>query len=139
MIFNDIKLRKFIIGTVVVFLLFVFSFIFINAEPVNSGVVLNGLDLAAEKGGIKSDVDDPAKIIGRLINAFLGILGILALVRTIYGGFLIMTGSSGGKEDKINKGKDVLKWSLIGLIIIFASYAIVNFVIDKVLTATGVS
>ncbi|KKR96777.1 MAG: hypothetical protein UU49_C0040G0004 [Candidatus Magasanikbacteria bacterium GW2011_GWC2_41_17] len=67
----------------------------------------------------------------RLIKAGLGIAGSLALLFFIYGGFLWLT--SGGSPDKIKKGKDVFLWSVVGLVIIFSSYLMVDFVI-KALT-----
>ena len=63
----------------------------------------------------------------RLIKAGLGIAGSLALLFFIYGGFLWLT--SGGSPDKIKKGKDVFLWSVVGLVIIFSSYLMVDFVI----------
>jgi hypothetical protein len=70
--------------------------------------------------------DVPA-FIGRIIKAVLGIVGSLALLMFVYGGFLWMT--SGGNEQKITKGKNVLVWATIGLAIIFLSYSLVGFVI----------
>lgn len=67
----------------------------------------------------------------RLIQAGLGIAGSLALLFFIYGGFLWLT--SGGTPDKIKKGRDVFLWSTVGLVIIFSSYMMVDFVI-KALT-----
>ncbi len=67
----------------------------------------------------------------RLIQAGLGIAGSLALLFFIYGGFLWLT--SGGSPDKIKKGRDVFLWSVVGLVIIFSSYMMVDFVI-KALT-----
>ena len=69
----------------------------------------------------------PQALIGRVINAVLGIVGSLALAMFIYGGLVWMT--SAGSPEKVQKGKDVLIWAALGLIIIFASYALVNFVI----------
>ncbi|MEK9183230.1 MAG: pilin [Patescibacteria group bacterium] len=68
----------------------------------------------------------------RLIQAGLGIAGSLALLFFIYGGFLWLT--SGGSPDKIKKGRDVFLWSVVGLVIIFSSYLMVDFVI-KAITA----
>jgi hypothetical protein len=74
------------------------------------------------------------KLIGRVISAFLGIVGSIALLMFIYGGFLWMT--SHGNEQQITKGKNVLVWAIIGLAVIFLSYTLVGFVI-KGLTRGG--
>ncbi len=70
---------------------------------------------------------NPQELIGRIINAVLGIVGSIALAMFIYGGFTWMTSS--GNMEKVQKGKDILIWAAIGLVVIFASYALVKFVI----------
>jgi hypothetical protein len=47
----------------------------------------------------------------------------------IYGGYLYMTAQ--GNEDQVEKGKDVIKNAVIGIVIIFLAYTITNFVISK--------
>lgn len=71
---------------------------------------------------------DPAALVGGVIKAVLGIVGSIALLMFIYGGFLWLT--SGGSTEKITKGKNVLTWAAIGLTVIFLSYTLVNFVIQ---------
>ncbi|MCX6795002.1 MAG: hypothetical protein NTY31_03415 [Candidatus Falkowbacteria bacterium] len=66
----------------------------------------------------------------------LGIVGSLALLMFIYGGFLmIMSGENilteGGKSTKINQGKKVIVAAVIGLIIVFASFLIIKFVMGS--------
>ena len=68
----------------------------------------------------------PQIFIGKIIKAILGIVGSLALVMFIYGGFNIMTAA--GTAEKVEKGKQILVWATIGLIVIFTSYALVKFV-----------
>jgi len=75
-------------------------------------------------------VGSPQKLIGKIIVAVLGIVGSLALLMFIYGGFTWMTAA--GNQESITKGKNILVWATIGLIIIFSSYAIVRFVFEGV-------
>jgi hypothetical protein len=70
-------------------------------------------------------------IIGRVINAILGVIGSLALLMFVYGGITWMTSS--GAPEKVKKGRDIIVWSVIGLAIIFFSYALVNFVIFDII------
>ena len=72
-------------------------------------------------------VNTPQGLIGLIINGLLGVVGSLALIMFIYGGFLWMT--SAGKEASVEKGKNILLWSTLGLIVIFLSYALVRFVL----------
>jgi len=69
-------------------------------------------------------------LIGKVINATLGIVGSLALLMFIYGGFTWMMAS--GNQQAVQKGKDILTWATVGLVVIFASYALVNFVLTAV-------
>jgi hypothetical protein len=76
------------------------------------------------------DIDTPQKLIGKIINSALGIVGSIALVMFIYGGFTWMLAA--GNAEAVSKGKNILIWSVIGLVIIFSSYALVNFVFDSI-------
>jgi hypothetical protein len=69
----------------------------------------------------------PQSLIGRIINSVMGLVGSIALLMFIYGGFTWMT--SGGSAEKVKKGREILMWSAIGLVIIFASYGLVRFLI----------
>lgn len=80
-----------------------------------------------------SQVDLPV-IFGQLINAVLGLIGILLLGYLLYGGFLWMT--AGGSTEQVKKAKDVMKNTLIGIIIIVLSYAIADFVLAQLIAVS---
>lgn len=69
-------------------------------------------------------------IIGKVINAALGIVGSLALIMFIYGGITWMTAA--GNEQNVTKGKNIIIWATLGLVVIFSSYAIVRFVLQAI-------
>lgn len=71
---------------------------------------------------------DLPTLIGNVLRALFGILGSIALLMFIYGGFVWLT--SGGEAEKITTGKNTMVWAVLGIAIIFASFAIVTFVID---------
>lgn len=73
--------------------------------------------------------------IGNLIRAALGISGSIALAVFVYGGFLFLLSASDAKN--VEKGKNAMLYGVIGLAIIFGSYALVNFVIESLLKASG--
>lgn len=75
--------------------------------------------------------EDPRVIAARIIQIALGFIGIIAVGIIIYGGWLWMT--SGGNEEKILTAKRVLRDAIIGLIIILSAFAIVSFIISKLL------
>lgn len=76
-------------------------------------------------------INDPNLFIGKLINSALGVVGSIALVMFIYGGFRWLT--SAGSKDGVTAGKETIIWATFGLVIIFTSYAIVNFILKDVL------
>ncbi|MFA5413569.1 MAG: pilin [Patescibacteria group bacterium] len=80
---------------------------------------------------IKSPIGEVTgpELIGRIIKAVLGIVGALALAMFVFGGFTWLT--SGGSPDKIKKGKDILMWAVIGLVVIFTSYTLVDFILTS--------
>jgi len=58
----------------------------------------------------------------------LGIVGSIALLFFIYGGFTFLI--SGGSATQVDKGKKIITGAVIGLIIVFASYLIIKFVLQ---------
>ncbi|MBT3948668.1 hypothetical protein HOF40_01110, partial [Candidatus Parcubacteria bacterium] len=79
--------------------------------------------------------DDIRVTVVRIINVLLGLLGIVALVIVMYGGFIYMTAA--GAEDKIATAKKILVNGVIGLVIILSAFAITRFVLNKLIEATG--
>ncbi len=69
-------------------------------------------------------------LIGKVITAVMGVVGSLALLMFIYGGLIWMTSS--GNQDKVKKGRDIILWSAIGLIVIFMSYALTRFILGTI-------
>ncbi len=73
--------------------------------------------------------------VGDLIKVALTVVGLIAIVLVIFGGFKWMT--SGGSEEKVDEAKKILYSGIIGLIIILSAYALTSFVLGTLLTATG--
>jgi len=66
------------------------------------------------------------QLVGRVLNALLGIVGALALLMFVWGGFRWMTAA--GNTEQAAKAKKTLVWAALGLVAIFGSYAILSFV-----------
>ena len=62
----------------------------------------------------------------------LGISGSLTLLFFVYGGMLWIT--SGGNENQVRKGKDILAGTVIGLVIIFGAYAAITALVTVLKT-----
>ena len=71
---------------------------------------------------------DVRATISTIINVALGILGIVALVIILIGGFKWMT--AGGNEEGVESGKKAIGQGIVGLIIIFVAFAITRFVFE---------
>jgi hypothetical protein len=80
-------------------------------------------------GDGKTDIN---VIIGQVISVILGVVGSIALLMFVYGGVVWMTSS--GNQEKITKGKNIIVWAIMGLLMIFASYGIIKFLLTKVIT-----
>ncbi len=78
---------------------------------------------------------DPAQIIGRVIKGILGVVGAFALLMVVYGGIMMLT--SAGQSEKIEKGKKVLIWAVIGTAVILGSYVLVGYVITAITGGGG--
>lgn len=78
---------------------------------------------------------DVRVIFGRVISAALSIVGTLALLMFVYGGVLWMT--SRGDTKQVTKGKDTITWAVLGLVIIFASYTLVNALISGITSGSA--
>lgn len=70
---------------------------------------------------------DIRDVIGRIIQAILGVTGSVALLAFIYGGFLWLI--SAGNPDQVKKGKEVMKWAVLGLAVIIGAYMIVSTIV----------
>lgn len=88
-----------------------------------------GVDEVNASAGLANE--ELTDIIGNIISAVLVFLGVIALIIIIYAGFLWMT--AGGNSDQVDKAKKWMINGFIGLVIILAAYAIVNFVIEELL------
>lgn len=95
---------------------------------------VNALEDACSQSGsgdnpICQNSDDNAiDIVAILVNTLLFIIGALAVVMIIWGGIAYTT--SAGDAGRVKKAKDTIMYAIIGLIVAFLAYAIVNWVLD---------
>lgn len=104
---------------------------------------MNLLTLFAENLNIQDQVEKGIKVggggdtvtnldtmISNVLNWIFGIIGIVAVIMIIIGGFNMMISS--GDPGKVKKGKDTILYGIIGLVIAILAFAIVNFVVKGV-------
>lgn len=65
----------------------------------------------------------------KIVNLFSIIVGIIAVVMIIYGGFRYIT--SGGDSGRVGSAKNTLIYAIIGLIIVALAQIIVRFVLNQ--------
>lgn len=65
-----------------------------------------------------------------VINVVISIVGILAVGMLIYGGAKYVI--SAGRPDKMTQAKNIIAYSVVGLVVVLLAFAIVNFVIGEI-------
>lgn len=117
-----------VIMSVLLFSLFV-------AQPAGA---LNPLDAScAQKATLAgSDIcNDDTKLFGagsfwtRLINTFIFVVGAVAVLMLVIGGLRYVL--SGGDASQTKSAKDTILYAIIGVVIALMAYAIVNFVVIR--------
>lgn len=73
--------------------------------------------------------------VANIINVAMGLLGIVAVCIILLGGFKWMT--AGGSEDKVKEAKKLIVAGVVGLAIILCAFAIANFVVGSLMSATN--
>ncbi len=64
------------------------------------------------------------EIIGTIIKGALTVIGSLTLLMLVWGGFQWLT--SAGNTEKVSQGTNTMIWAVIGVVIVFASYLMVE-------------
>jgi len=106
----------------------------VNAAPPTGPLGESELGLAypASTGLSSTDV---RVTVARIIRVAMGLLGIIAVVIILIGGFTWMT--AGGAAEKVEQAKQWIFAGIIGLAIILSAYAIASFVITQLYQATS--
>jgi len=121
---------------VLIFISWLFNLLPISVQQVMASAgdtIKAGLKATNTEAGL-DNTPLPA-LIGNLIKALLGVVGIIFLVYTIIGGIMYMT--DGGDGKKVTKAKDIIKTALIGLIIVVVAYSLTTFVVTTIADATA--
>lgn len=70
-------------------------------------------------------VNDVLELLVRISKIILGIVGALALLAFVVGGVMFLV--SAGNKSLVERGKSTIIGAVIGLLVVFASYTIINF------------
>lgn len=83
---------------------------------------------AAKCDGCPTDLFGDTGVFRQVTNTVLYIVGIIAVIMLIIGGIRYLL--SGGDSKKVTDAKNTVLYAIIGLVIAFLAFAIVNFVIS---------
>lgn len=79
--------------------------------------------------------NDPVGFITKFYGVGLSLIGGVAVLFLIYGGFTMMTSS--GQVDKLQKGKEYIFYSIMGLLLAIFGFVFIEFIAGSVLHIPG--
>lgn len=94
-----------------------------------SGGVGGGAN-AAQGEGQPTDIFGTDSVFQTIVNVLLFIIGAVAVIMLVYGGFRYVT--SAGDSSAVTSAKNTILYAVIGIIVAILAYAVVNFVITNV-------
>ena len=119
------KYLKYILPLILIIVLFVGVAL---PQTVSALTLQEGAE-AARCDGCPKDLFGDTGAFKQITNTVLYIVGIIAVIMLIIGGVRYVI--SGGDSKKVTDAKNTVLYAIIGLVICFFSYAIVNFVITS--------
>lgn len=78
---------------------------------------------------------DPRVLAGRLISGIISVIGTIAVLMFVYAGVLWITAR--GEQKQVQRGKDIMVWSVLGLAIIAGAYVLVNALVSAFTTGSA--
>lgn len=105
-----------------------FCFFMINANMVLATVATSVVPQGDGYSDGSYQLNDLLMVGINVSNIILGIVGSLTLLMFVYGGVMMLISS--GNSEQVTKAKGILMAAIIGLIIVFASYTIIQFVMS---------
>ena len=102
------------------------------AAPVFQPSVANaqiGAGVNAANAAKSGNVADAPTLITTVINTLLYVIGAVAVIMIIYGGFKYVT--SGGDSSGVTSAKNTILYAVIGLVVAVFAFVIINFVLGK--------
>jgi hypothetical protein len=77
----------------------------------------------------KNSNQEIGPVVTTVINVLLFIVGVISVIMIIIGG--IMYSTSAGDSGAVTKAKNTIMFAVVGLVVAFLAFAIVNWVIDQ--------
>ena len=112
----------------------------VPAGAQNTQQLCDGADLKLDSSGSCQTKDKDGnnvsasskvnKLLDDIVNLFSIIVGIVAVIMIIYGGFRYIT--SGGDSSKITDARNTILYAIVGLIIVAFAQFVVKFILSKI-------
>jgi hypothetical protein len=103
-----------------------------------AGKVIGGINITANQAKLTTTgTQDLPTIIGRAINYLFGVISVVFLTIILVGGYLWLT--AGGNEEKIAKAKAFVINGVLGMLVIFTSYALAYGFMYALATTIGIT
>ena len=110
-----------------------------SAVPDLQNNLCSGVDLNTLAAGKCATADNGNKaldnIITLVVNVFSVVVGFIAIIMMIYGGFKYITSS--GDSGNVTAAKNTIMYALIGLVVVALAQVIVKFVLAKASNASA--
>ncbi len=105
---------------VLIAVIFFLTLLFASVDPILAAKLDDPLNIGENNKGIQI-------VVGRFLKGLLGISGVVVLLMFVLGGFQLLT--SAGDKKKYQQGTTTLWWAAVGILTVFGSYAIVEFLL----------
>lgn len=114
---------------------FVAAALFVPVVPVSAqSEVQEGINSAKGTGVPEAALFGANSIFTKVVNVLLFIIGAISVIMLIWGGIRYTT--SAGNSASVTAAKNTIMYAIIGLVIAFLAYAIINWVLGQVNPAT---
>lgn len=97
----------------------------VNAQSITEGAE------KAQGDEVPDNIDGDDGLIKQVVNILLFIIGAVAVIMLIIGGLRYVV--SGGDQNSVTAAKNTILYAVVGIIVAVFAYAIVNFVLDRIL------
>lgn len=84
------------------------------------------VDIGAEFGSPFGQTKELGDLVSIVLQAAIIIAGVITLFLFIFGGYSIISGAGQKSPERAAKGRQAITWAVIGFVLIFAAYWIIQ-------------
>lgn len=109
--------------------------VMVHAQADINNNLCSGVELSANNVNCNNTqgTTEANRLIKNIINVFSLVVGVVAVIMIIVGGFRYIT--SGGSDSSVGSAKNTILYAVVGLVIVALAQIIVRFVLTKATTA----